>query len=131
MKKKMLLGQQQRLNIAFFQILKTSDMLTQSLDSGTGYELMLANDRACTDLRHMRNLRLNMKPCDDDGIFFLGPDDKFLKEVATMGNIVTSSKLTVSDKVIISSHIYKCDTFYIGMFNIRIYHKFLFCHKTD
>lgn len=87
-KGKMLMAQQENLRIALGKLARTSDLLTDSIESSqNAYDLMLANDRAERELKQFRPLGSELLPCEDDSMVFLPPESVFLRAISQFGSI--------------------------------------------
>lgn len=86
----MIMSQMENLRVALTKLARTSDILNETLDTDNGFDLIVANEKASAELRRIRCIRSELRPCEDDTIVFLPPDNNLLKAVATMGCVTTS-----------------------------------------
>lgn len=78
-KGKFLVSQMENLRIALAKLARTSDMLNETLETGSGLELIAANERASSDLKQIRCIRSELRPCEDENIVFMPPIIIFLE----------------------------------------------------
>lgn len=81
----------ENLRIALTKLARTSDLLNETLETGSGLELIAANERASSELKRIRCIRSELRPCEDDNVVFMPPDNNLLRAVTSMGNISTSA----------------------------------------
>lgn len=90
-KGKQLTAQLDNLRHALAKLARTSEFLNDNLETGSGYDLIAANEKACAELKRIRCIRSELRPCEDDGIAFLPPDGSLFRAVTSMGCVSMSS----------------------------------------
>lgn len=83
------MSQRDRLKQALNKLAKTSNILNEALDGGSGFDLMVANEKASIKLTEVRSLRFHLKPCEDANIVFIPPDNNFLRAISHCGGVAT------------------------------------------
>lgn len=82
--------QMETLRIALTKLARTSDLLNEALETGNGFDVIAANEKASNDLKRIRSIRSELTPCEDEAILFVPPENNLLRAVSSMGNISTS-----------------------------------------
>lgn len=83
------------LHSTFVKLTQNTDTLRDSVESYSNYEMMHANDKISIELKHIRSLRAEFMPNEDDMLLFLPPDSRLLRSVACAGHISTNSQTPV------------------------------------
>ncbi|VEN37474.1 unnamed protein product [Callosobruchus maculatus] len=95
-KGKLLLTQLESLRITLNKLARTADLLSESVDLPNPYDLIAVNEKAANEIKQIRMMRLELAPCEDDGIMFLPPDNGFLRAISSIGNVTVSSAMVSS-----------------------------------
>lgn len=80
-----------KLKSALTKLARTSETLTEALESNNGFELMATNEKVAVDLREIRGLRSELRPYEDDTIIFIPPDHSFQKAIFNLGCVTASN----------------------------------------
>lgn len=92
LKAKSLMIQMEGLRVALGRLIRISDLLTETLNTSSGLELLAANEKAATELKQLKAVRTNLKPCEEAHISFNQPDNSIIRALVNMGSIGTSSQ---------------------------------------
>lgn len=92
LKTKSLMVQMEGLRVALGRLMRVSDLLTETLNTTSGLELLDANEKAATELKQLKSVRSNLTPCEEAYISFIQPDNTIIRALVSMGSIGTSSQ---------------------------------------
>ncbi|CAH0551130.1 unnamed protein product [Brassicogethes aeneus] len=87
-KGKMLMAQQESLRIALAKLARTSDLLTDSIEtSQNALDIMIGNEKAEAELKQIRPFSMELVPCEDDNLMFIPAESGFLRAISQFGSI--------------------------------------------
>lgn len=73
-KNKNLTNQVDYLRSALGKLIRTADILNDSLTTNNGIEMMITSEKAALDLKQIRTIRSDLTPCETDHILFVPSD---------------------------------------------------------
>ncbi|CAH1995414.1 unnamed protein product [Acanthoscelides obtectus] len=95
-KGRLIFTQLDSLRIMLSRLARTTDVLNECVDMPNPYDLISVNQRVAREIKQVQTMRLELGPCEEDGIMFLPPDANFMSAISSLGNITSSSAMVAS-----------------------------------
>ncbi|XP_067002397.1 E3 ubiquitin-protein ligase TRIM71 [Anabrus simplex] len=90
LKGKALMLQMDGLRLFLNRLARTTDLLNEAMEMGSGIDLLHAKEKACIEMKQLRIIRACLQPHEDETILFMTPDTLLFRAVTTMGMIRSS-----------------------------------------